>query len=105
MSKNDLLTFYLPILITVLLAGLFALRTKDYVVAFWRGLLTCVFLLGTYQFIKALIDAANNPVAQEADFIWGGLSGFLLGLLLGGVVGLCVGYAARAIIAGKKRRK
>ena len=101
--QGEFLTFYLPVLITILVAGMLALSAQDRMVAFWRGLITCVVLLGGYQFIKHLIDAANNPDPKESDFLWAGLNGIKVGLLLGGVVGLIVGYAARFFVRPKRK--
>jgi hypothetical protein len=103
MNRDDLLTFYLPILITVLVTGAFALRAPDPWAAFRRGLIGCVCLMGTYEFIKQLIDAANYPDPKEADFVWAGLNGLKVGVLMGGLVGLAVGYCARLLI-GQKRK-
>ena len=103
MGENDLLTFYLPIAVTVLIAALFALATKDGWTAFWRGLFTSIFLLATYHFIKGLVIAGGVDNPREGDLVWGGLSGLLLGVVLGGLVGLGVGYGARALVGQKPR--
>jgi len=103
MTRDDLLTFFLPILITALVTAFFALSATDKMTAFWRGLIGCIVLLTGYFFIKALVDTANDPNAREGDLVASGFQGFFLGLLLGGLVGLGVGYAARAVL-GQKRK-
>lgn len=100
---SDFLTFYLPILITVVLAGGIALAAKERMEAFWRGLIGCVVLLGSYEFIKQLIEAANHPDPKESDFVWAGLNGMKIGVLMGGLVGLAVGYVARLFVTGKRK--
>jgi hypothetical protein len=100
---HELLTIYLPILLTVLLAGGFALSTRDRLTAFWRGLIGCIVLLGSYHFIKALVNTANDPTASETDYVRAGFYGLLEGVCWGGLVGLAVGYAAR-IFTGQKRK-
>ena len=100
---SDFLTFYLPILVTVVVGGGIALAAKERMEAFWRGLIGCIILLGSYEFIKNLIEAANHPDPKEADFLWAGFNGIKIGLLLGGLVGLGVGYAARFLVSGKRK--
>ncbi|MBI3409181.1 MAG: hypothetical protein HY040_12610 [Planctomycetes bacterium] len=100
---SDFLTFYLPILVTVALAGGIAVAAKERMEAFWRGLFGCIILLGSYEFIKQLIEAANHPDPKESDFLWAGLNGIKIGLLMGGLVGLAVGYAARLLVTEKRK--
>ena len=105
MSQSEFLVLYLPVIITVIVAGVIALSTKDRWAAFWRGLITSVVLLGTYHFFRQLVEVAQNENVRAGDLIWAGFSGLRLGLGLGGLVGLAVGYTARIVVREKTKKK
>lgn len=103
MSRSDFLILYLPILITVLVAVAIASTGYDRWSAFRRALITSMVLLTSYHFFRALVEAANMPDVKEADMLVAAFYGVRVGLGLGGLVGLAVGYAARILIARKKK--